>query len=125
MKRYVSVLTALSLAAVWTAPAIARHHAIHHRREPQAAHELQAVPENANLSGKQILSPDGSYIGTVLSMSKTAQGQRAAVMQVEKRLGLGTVEVLLPISKVKPGPQGGFYTDMTRAEARNDLPKAG
>lgn len=113
MRTYTGFLAALALIAACTTPAMARHH-------HQAA---QAVPANANLSGMRIYSPKGSYVGTVLSMSKTKTGKPAAVMLVEKRLGIGTVKVLLPTGQLKPRKDGGYYADMTRQEARG-LPKA-
>ncbi len=115
MNRYMAILAVFSLAIVCTAPAVARYH--HH-------HATHAVKVKANLSGKRIYGPNGSYVGTVLSMSRTKNGRRAAVMLVEKRLGVGTVKVLLPVSKLKFRERGGYHINLTREEARG-LPKAG
>jgi len=131
MSRSVTALAALSLAACLSSPALAKHHASHATQTAQADAQTSSsdqpaagVPANADLTGQTIYTSTGNTVGKVASMSKNAQGQRAAAIGVEKRLGMGSTKILLPVSLLQPRDQGpGYFTNLTLAQVR-DLPRA-
>jgi len=118
------------LAITVCAPAVAAHHAkpSHNSQTAQADQSTtaddQAKSVPSDLTGQKIYTSTNNVVGTVASMSKDAQGQTAAVVSTEQRLGIGSQKVLLPVSQLQARENGGgYYTNMTLSQVRN-LPKA-
>lgn len=126
MKKLITAFAVVSLAAF--TPALAKHHASHAQtaqadtQTTSSSDQKTAMP--SDLSGQKIYTSTGNVVGMVASMSKDAQGQPAAVISVEKKLGIGSTKVLLPVSQLQPRDSGGgYYTNLTTAQVRA-LPKA-
>ncbi|MDE2133998.1 MAG: PRC-barrel domain-containing protein [Alphaproteobacteria bacterium] len=77
----------------------------------------------ADLTGQTIYSSKGHKIGTVSSMATDAQGQQAAVVSIEKFLGMGGKNVQFPVSSLSPKDGGGYTTSLTSKEIKK-LPEA-
>jgi len=77
----------------------------------------------ADLSGQTIYDAKGTKIGVVSSVSTDAQGQQQAVVGVERFLGMGGKNVMLPVSSLKSRTAGGYTTTLTPAEIKG-LPEA-
>jgi hypothetical protein len=82
-----------------------------------------AASTQADLTGQMIFSEQGSMIGTVSSLTTDAQGQQQAVVGIEKFLGIGGKNVLLPVSSLQPRTGGGYTTSLTAADMKK-LPEA-
>jgi len=128
VNRFVTALAVLSIVA--GGPALAKHHASPAAQTAQAdatnaaSDQNQAKPAPSDLTGQKVYTSTNNLVGTVASMSKDADGKPAAVIGVEKRLGIGSQKVLLSVSQLQPRDNGGgYYTNMTLAQVRT-LPKA-
>lgn len=74
-----------------------------------------------DLVGKDVYGADGKKVGDIGSVLADAQHNAQAVtVDVGGFLGVGTKNVVVPISKLKPGPEKGtLATAMTKAEIEN------
>jgi sporulation protein YlmC with PRC-barrel domain len=124
MNRFVTVLAVVSIAAF--GPAVAKH-ASHNAKTAQAdttAPSDQKAGTPSNLTGQKIYTSTGNVVGVVGSMSKDGQGQPTAIIAVEKKLGIGSTKVVMPVSQLQPRDNGGgYFTNMTTGQVRA-LPKA-
>ncbi|MDE2264717.1 MAG: PRC-barrel domain-containing protein [Alphaproteobacteria bacterium] len=87
----------------------------------------QATPgqsTQADLSGQMIYSEKGHKLGTVSSMTTDAQGQQAAVVSMERFLGMGGKNVVIPVSKLEARSGGGYTAELSASQIKK-LPDAG
>ncbi|MBU6297503.1 MAG: PRC-barrel domain-containing protein [Alphaproteobacteria bacterium] len=87
----------------------------------------QATPSQstqADLTGQMIYSEKGHKLGTVSSMTTDAQGQQAAVVSMERFLGMGGKSVVIPVAKLEARSAGGYTANLTASEIKK-LPEAG
>jgi PRC-barrel domain len=87
----------------------------------------QAAPGQsmqADLTGQLIYSEKGHKLGTVSSMTTDAQGQQAAVVSMERFLGMGGKNVVIPVSKLKTRSGGGYTAELSASQIKK-LPNAG
>ncbi|MDE2181427.1 MAG: PRC-barrel domain-containing protein [Alphaproteobacteria bacterium] len=75
--------------------------------------------QSSDLTGQTIYNSRGRKIGTVASMTTDSKGQQAAVVNVERRMGMGGREVLIPVSDLQQRTSGsGYSTTLTTRELR-------
>ncbi len=86
---------------------------------PSSPPRSAAASTQADLTGQMIYSEQGNTIGTVSSLTTDAQGQQQAVVGIEKFLGIGGKNVLLPVSSLQPRTGGGYTTSFTAADIKN------
>jgi hypothetical protein len=79
-----------------------------------------AAPSSANagLTGQAIYSAAGREIGTVASMTVDANSQPAAVVTVEKFLGMGGKQVVFPVRSLQSKEGGGYTTSLSSAQIK-------
>jgi len=129
----VALFSTLSIASVYAqdtmtpaspaqAPAQAAPAAAPSESAASAATSTQTSTQ-ADLSGQTIYDAKGTKIGVVSSVSTDAQGQQQAVVGVERFLGMGGKNVMLPVSSLKSRTAGGYTTTLTPAEIKG-LPEA-
>jgi hypothetical protein len=127
MNRFVAALAVLSIAA--SGPALAKHHTSHSSKTAQADTQATSSTDQksgvpSDLTGQKIYTSTGNLVGTVASMSKDGQGQAVAIVNAEKKLGIGLQKILMPVSQIQPRESGGgYFTNLTQAQVRA-LPKA-
>lgn len=88
-----------------------------------AAESSPMAPTSAELTGQTIYDVQGSTVGTISSISTDANGSQQAVVGVEKFLGMGGKDVLLPVTSLQHRAGGGYTTTLTSSEIKN-LPEA-
>jgi hypothetical protein len=76
-------------------------------------------PGAAELSGQLIYNQRDEAVGTVSSVITDAQGQPRAVVGVEKFLGMGVKNLLIPVSSLQPRSAGGYTTSLSADDIRN------
>lgn len=126
MKNFLIAGAVLALAVGFLSPAEAQDSTT--QASPAAPGPASPPPSptastQADLTGQMIFSEQGSMIGTVSSLTIDAQGQQQAVVGIEKFLGIGGKNVLLPVSSLQPRTGGGYTTSLTAADIKN-LPEA-
>lgn len=90
---------------------------------PSESAATASASTQADLTGQAIYDAKGSKIGIVSSVSTDVQGQEQATVGVERFLGMGGKNVLLPVSSLKARTAGGYTTSLTPAEIKG-LPEA-
>lgn len=131
MRGTIAALAAVAVMASLGGAALAKHHSAKAAQTAQTDQATQpsdqtssTVPANTDLTGQKIYTSTGNTVGTVASMSKDGQGQSAAVVNVEKRLGIGSQKVLISVSQLQPREEGGgYFTNLTLTQVKA-LPKA-
>jgi sporulation protein YlmC with PRC-barrel domain len=84
----------------------------------QSASPTQGQSTATDLTGQMIYSSTGRKIGTVSSMTVDAQGQQQAVVDVERYLGMGGKNILMPVSSLQARAKGGYATTLGASEIK-------
>jgi hypothetical protein len=74
--------------------------------------------QSADLTGQSIYSAKGTKIGTVSSMTIDSSGQQAAVVNVQRFMGMGGKNVTFPVSSLQARTKGGYMTNLTATEIK-------
>jgi hypothetical protein len=73
----------------------------------------------ADLTGQIIYNQQDLVVGNVSSMTTDTNGQRQAVVGVEKFLGMGSKNVPIPVSSLQPRAAGGYTTSLSASDIKN------
>lgn len=90
----------------------------HASQSPQTMAPTQGSAATADLMGQTIYSVKDRKIGTITSVNTDVQGQQAALVSIQRYMGMDGQTVLIPVRALQARESGGYTTTLSATELK-------
>lgn len=90
---------------------------------PEQTAPAREPTSRPDMTGQELYNSNGDRIGTITAMSTSSNGQRLAVVDMGRHLGMGADRLLFPVNAIQPRDKGGYMTTLDEDQIEQ-LPRA-